>query len=112
MNKFLISTVLVSALISTGCAITVPAQGLIRDTNETFTGSTTGYVSGSGVLTVLSNKGTTCVGNFVYATSRQGNGIFKCDDGRTGVFEFTSAGTHGIGTGEIDGHKITFTFGK
>ena len=107
-----ISIAIIATLALGGCAITVPTSGSIQGTDETFKGVTTGYMSGSGTLDVISNKGANCTGNFVYVNGRQGDGILKCDDGRTGTFQFSSAGTHGIGVGEIAGKKFTFTFGN
>jgi hypothetical protein len=40
-----------------------------------------------------------------------GTGVFTCDDGRTGPFEFSYQGLTGVGVGSFGGSKFTFTFG-
>jgi hypothetical protein len=95
------------------CSMTLPVQGLIQSSSETFTGVATGYLDGGGDLKIVSSKGATCQGNFVYINSRQGRGIFTCDDKRTGPFEFVSTGTRGTGTGDMsNGERLIFTFGN
>lgn len=100
-----------STLLLAGCSMTVPAQGKLQNSNETFTGTATGYADGSGNLTVVTSEGATCSGNFVYINGRQGEGVFTCDDGRSGPFQFVSTGTRGTGWGDLGGQKFTFTFG-
>lgn len=95
-----------------GCTMTLPVTGQIRSTGETFSGSATGHMDGAGNLTIVSNRGATCRGGFVYATPREGAGTFTCDDGRTGPFQFISTGKRGTGTGDLDGQPLIFTFGK
>ncbi|MBT3042227.1 MAG: hypothetical protein KME67_05135 [Candidatus Thiodiazotropha sp. (ex Codakia orbicularis)] len=99
-------------LIVTGCSMTLPVTGSIQGTKESFSGSATGYADGSGVLTVFIENGVTCKGDFVYVTRREGEGVFTCNDGRMGPFEFVSTGTRGTGTGKLDGEPFIFTFGK
>lgn len=95
-----------------GCSLTLPVRGNLLNSDETFTGSATGYPDGSGVLKVTSSSGTDCTGEFVYETRRKGAGVFHCTDGRSGPFEFVSTGTRGNGWGELgDYRKFTFTFG-
>jgi hypothetical protein len=98
------------AVIMGGCSMTLPVTGLVEGTGESFTGSATGYADGGGTLEISSAK-TTCKGNFVYTTGRQGKGTFTCADGRVGPFEFVSTGTRGTGTGDFGGHRFLFTFG-
>lgn len=102
--------ILAQALI--GCSMTVPAQGKLQGSPETFSGTATGYMDGSGTLTVVTSAGTTCSGNFVYVNGRQGEGVFMCDDGRSGPFQFVSTGSRGTGWGDLGGQKFTFTFGS
>jgi len=83
----------------------------MADGTETFTGEATGYMDGGGNLKIASNKGRTCQGNFVYVTSRNGEGVFTCSDGKSGPFKFVSTGTRGTGTGAIGGEPFIFTFG-
>jgi hypothetical protein len=94
-----------------GCSMTLPVRGQIQSTDETFVGSATGYMDGSGKLTITSSKGAVCTGDFVYVTSRQGSGVFTCNDKRSGPFEFVSTGKRGTGTGDLSGQRFTFTFG-
>lgn len=93
------------------CSMTLPVQGSIEDGSETFTGSATGYMDGGGKLEIMSNKGLSCSGTFVYVTSRNGRGTFTCANGQSGPFEFVSTGTRGTGTGRIGSRPFTFTFG-
>lgn len=96
------------AVTLTACSMTLPLQGRVDGTDETFSGSATGYWDGGGTLTLNSSKGTTCNGSFVYVTQREGRGTFVC---RTGPFDFVSTGTRGTGTGDLSGRRFTFTFG-
>jgi hypothetical protein len=93
-----------------GCSMTLAVNGHVEGTGETFTGSATGYADGGGTLEIASAK-TSCKGNFVYTTRREGKGTFICADGRTGPFEFVSTGTRGTGTGDFGGRRFLFTFG-
>jgi hypothetical protein len=61
---------------------------------------------------MVSSKGVVCNGNFVYVTHRQGEGVFNCDDGRSGPFAFESTGTSGTGHGTLDNQRFIFTFGN
>ena len=60
---------------------------------------------------MVSSKGAVRKGNFVYVTHRQGEGVFNCDDGRSGPFTFASTGTAGTGYGTLGNERFTFTFG-
>lgn len=103
-------SVVVAATLS-ACSVTLPVRGQIQNSDETFTGTATGGLSGGGTLTIVSNKGAHCSGNFVYVTGRTGQGVFTCDDGRTGPFQFASTGMSGTGYGDLGGQRFTFTFG-
>lgn len=94
-----------------GCSMTLRVQGQVGQAGETFTGTATGYLDGAGDLTIVTSKGATCTGAFVYETARRGAGTFTCNDGRTGPFEFVSTGSRGTGTGRLQGEVVTFTFG-
>lgn len=102
---------LAAMIFLTACSMTLPVQGVIPDTSETITGKATGYTNGSGTLNIATSKGTTCSGNFVYVTQRQGEGVFNCSDGRSGPFSFVSTGSNGTGHGNFGGKPFTFTFG-
>tara|TARA_B100001057_G_C22645799_1_gene870031 strand:- start:196 stop:513 length:318 start_codon:yes stop_codon:yes gene_type:complete len=91
-----------------GC-MTLSVNGQMEDGSDSFTGSATGYMSGGGNLTIKTKKGITCEGNFVYVSRRHGEGIFTCEDGRSGPFQFVSTG--GTGTGRLGNSNFTFRFG-
>lgn len=95
-----------------GCSLTLPVTGRVQNSDETFEGTATGGMNGSGRLTIRSSRGPTCAGNFVYVTNRTGEGVFTCNDGRTGPFSFASTGTSGTGHGDLSGQRFTFTFGN
>ena len=97
-------------LLLCGCSLTLPVQGSVQGSDETFVGSATGQLDGAGTLEIQSAK-TSCKGLFVYVTRREGKGTFNCADGRTGPFEFVSTGSRGTGSGDLGGKKFTFTFG-
>lgn len=109
--KHLIPPIALS-LLASACSMTLPVEGTVQGSDETFSGTATGYIDRSGVLTIVTSEGATCEGDFVYVTSRQGEGVFTCDDGRSGPFTFVSTGTRGTGSGDLGGERFTFTFGK
>ncbi|MER9070074.1 hypothetical protein NKH84_26490 [Mesorhizobium sp. M0902] len=91
--------------------MTLPVKGQSSDGSETFTGSATGQIDGAGTLSIVSSKGRTCKGDFVYITNREGSGTFTCSDGQSGPFTFVSTGTRGTGSGTLGGKPFTFSFG-
>jgi hypothetical protein len=91
--------------------MTLPVRGVVQNSPETFTGTATGYMDGSGTLEIRSSRGATCTGNFVYVTKREGEGVFQCSDGRSGPFRFVSTGSKGTGQGTLGNENFTFTFG-
>lgn len=111
MKKFFFANGLIFSLLS-GCSMTLPVKGNMQDSPETFTGTATGYMDGGGDLTIVTTTGVRCTGNFVYVTRRNGEGVLKCDDGRSGPFEFVSTGRRGTGFGDLSGQRVTFTFGN
>lgn len=94
-----------------GCALSLPLQGQSGDGSETFSGVATGQIDGGGSLTLTSNKGRSCIGQFVYTSDREGSGTLTCDDGSSGPFSFVSTGSRGTGTGTLGGQVFTFSFG-
>lgn len=106
----LVSMLLLGAL--AGCSMTLPVRGQVQDTDETFSGTATGYIDGGGTLRIVSSRGAVCDGNFVYVTRREGSGVFTCDDKRSGPFDFVSTGTRGTGRGSLGGQRFIFTFGE
>ena len=86
---------------------------------ERFVGSFTGYaVSRSGTLTMNNARGVTCDGSFDENISWDwkaitGYGTLRCNDGRTGSFNFAGNKKAGQGFGEFsDGNKFNFQFGQ
>lgn len=106
------SAIVTSVLFMSACSMTLPVKGRMTDGSESFTGTATGYMDGGGNLKIVSNRGRTCTGDFVYVTGKNGEGVFTCDDGNSGPFTFVSTGTRGTGTGTIGGQDFTFTFGS
>jgi len=93
---------LIAAVLSlAACSVTGRVQGSVQNSDETFTGSVTGYLSRDGTLTVSSNKGAVCDGVWTFTAARIGEGVFKCSDGRTGPFRFVSTGARGSGSGSL-----------
>lgn len=111
-KALLLSACLVGTVLLASCSMTLPVRGNVMNSSETFTGTATGYMDGGGNLTLVTSNGATCTGNFVYVSRRDGDGVFTCDDGRTGPFTFVSTGTRGTGQGELGGERVIFTFGK
>ena len=111
-GTLLLSAFLASAVLLVSCSMTLPVRGNVMNSGETFTGTATGYMDGGGNLTIVTSKGATCKGNFVYVSGRDGEGVFTCDDGRSGPFTFVSTGTRGTGKGDLGGERFIFTFGK
>lgn len=113
MNRQVLDLSVVGAsLLLASCSLTLPVHGQVQNSSEVFTGQATGYMDGSGDLRITSSGGVECVGNFVYVTQRQGEGVFHCDDGRSGPFRFASTGTRGTGEGSLGSERFTFTFGQ
>lgn len=112
MIRILSTTLLLFAL--TSC-MTLPVNGKMG--NEKFLGSATGFMSGSGTLTITTEDGVTCEGKFDYnnplVPSAGGKGEFLCADEQSGNFVFTSDGYSGRGFGKTKkGKKFTFVFGN
>ena len=112
MTNTRLAIVLGAGVLASACSMTLPVRGQVQSSNETFTGTATGYMDGGGTLSIVSSRGTVCKGNFVYVTSRRGEGVFNCDDKRSGPFNFVSTGTRGTGFGDLGGERFTFTFGE
>ncbi len=109
--KILLLSALILLLFVAGC-MTLPVRGQYQSGETKFSGEATGYMDGSGVIHITADNGLVCDGEFVYVTSRQGQGTFICTNGESGPFEFVSTGSRGTGTGMIGGNAVTFTFGK
>lgn len=98
-------------VVVSGCASALPIRGQSVDGIETFSGSSVGTIEGGGTLTITSNLGRVCRGQFFYVGTQQGAGTVNCNDGSSGSFQFVGAGSRGTGTGVIGGRQVTFTFG-
>lgn len=93
------------------CPMTLTIDCRMSGDSEICTGSATGYMNEGGFLTIISHAGRSCIGNFVFVTRRNADGVFICDDGQSGPFTFVFTGTRGAGTCEIGGKSLAFTFG-
>jgi hypothetical protein len=100
-----------AALLLSACSMTAPVEGRVQQSSEIFKGQVTGYLDHTGVLSLLLNTGVACTGKYVFISSRDGEGVFDCADGRSGAFHFASTGSRGIGAGKIDDKTFTFAFG-
>jgi hypothetical protein len=109
-----VGAILIVAATLTGCYSTLPVRGQVQGANEQFSGTAKGSLTGNGELTVVTTKGTRCTGAFTYITTTIGAGVFSCDDGRSGPFRFVASTSRssGVGVGDLEGHKLTFTFGS
>jgi len=92
--------------------MTFPIHGVVLNSTETFTGKATVHFLGDGDLTLTTNRGVLCKGNFVHASQQKGNGTVTCEDGRLGSFDFVTAGFSGAGSGRIGTEKFNFRIGK
>lgn len=110
-NGIRLATFAAGVFVLGGCSVTLPVVGQVQDSDERFTGTATGGLDRSGALSIVSTRGTTCAGRFVYVGPRTGEGVFNCSDGRSGPFKFVSTGMRGTGHGDLGGQKFTFTFG-
>lgn len=99
-------------LIFPAYSMTLPIHGAVRNSTETFTGKATVHFLGDGNLTLTTNKGVTCTGDFVHASQQKGSGTVACEDGRLGSFEFVTAGFSGTGAGMIGSEHFDFRIGK
>lgn len=99
-------------LASPGLTMTLPTQGQVNNSTETFTGAAVVHFWGNGSLTLLTNKGITCKGDFVHVSSQEGTGTVVCEDGRLGTFSFVMAGLKGTGNGKIGGENFDFRIGN
>ena len=95
-----------------GCGGTIPVNGRMERSEETFQGSIagSGFRGGNGELILISSRKSTCRGTFINTTRHRGEGALNCDDGRTGWFRITGSGGVGNGLGELSGSRFTFTF--
>jgi hypothetical protein len=105
--------IVASGVLLASCAASAPVVGQMQKSTETFRGaiSGSGYVGGSGELTLSSSRSAECRGRFTYTSRRRGEGVLNCSDGRTGPFHVAAVGEAGNGYGDLNGQRFTFTFG-
>ena len=110
--KKLAPTFIVLTCLIAGCAASIPVNGRMERSDETFQGAIagSGYRAGTGELVLVSSRKTTCRGSFTNISRRRGEGVLNCEDGRTGSFHLAGSGGVGSGTGELAGQRFTFTF--
>ena len=79
-----------------------------------YTGKATGYLDGSGTITLQSAQKSLCVGTFKYdATFTGGTGVVRCDDGDSAQVIFTKlTNSSGFGGGTSTlGKPVRFVYG-
>ena len=110
MNRLF--AILVAAALLSACTSTRSVTGVMERSTESFSGTIegAGYREGKGTLVLVSDHKTTCRGDFVYTTRRQGRGVLSCDDGRSGPFQIAAVGNSGSGSGDLSGQRFTFRF--
>jgi len=109
---FVVCALLSLAFALPAFAMTLPVQGKVQNSTETFTGTATVHWRGDGNIVLATSKGVSCKGDFAFVNHREGNGTVKCEDGRLGTFEFVSAGFSGTGSGKIEQERFDFHIGK
>ncbi|MEM6462144.1 MAG: hypothetical protein AAF724_09535 [Pseudomonadota bacterium] len=87
-----------AAALLSACTTAGPDGGQ-QGAGETFSGSVSRFVSG-GDLMIRSNRGRTCWTTYRYS-NRKGRGVFRCDDGQAGPFEFIVPETGGPASGTV-----------
>lgn len=113
MSKIMHFTMMLFFL--SGCSITTSVKGMTQKNNEVFTGTATGYITGSGNFKLISNSGAICEGIYKYPEGLRlpGVGAFSCDDGTQGdSVSLTATGKVGTGYAYLnDDTYIQFVFG-
>ena len=65
MKSFLtITCSLLLAMIFVGCSMALPVKEHGQSSDETFSGTATGFMDGGGNLGIVSSKGAVCTGDF------------------------------------------------
>jgi hypothetical protein len=108
-KKLMFSASLVGMLAA--CSTTMPVSGQLLNGTETFTGSGEAGMSTGAPFTMTSSRGTACSGTFDMKSLSGGLGVFSCDDGRSGTFDWVAQGGKLAGTGAIAGAPMTLTMG-
>jgi hypothetical protein len=96
-------------------------EGRMLHTPESFSGTTTAELSGTGVLNLLSTKGTRCGGAYrqvhddntaeikVADQHKSGEADLTCSDGRSGKVLFLVGDSEAVGTGMLGKDIVTLT---
>jgi hypothetical protein len=110
-----------------GCAMVAPhgasrnIEGKMLHAPESFTGTTTAELTGSGTLNLLSTTGTRCGGAYrqvqddnaaeirVADQRKSGEAEITCSDGRTGKLLFLVGDDEAVGTGMLGKDIMTLT---
>jgi len=91
---------------------TGPVIAILAD--ELYLGEAVGYLTGSGTLTIQSQKNAavSCRGEFTSSAELGGKGQLKCSDGATGTFQFERLTVRrGHGDGSTTRGAMSFTYG-
>lgn len=119
---------LVSILVLIGIAFlaipisgSYPIRGIVGNSGEVFQGVAIaipfGSLEGRGTLSMVSNEGMKCKGDFSYSDHGLaviGSGTVHCSDNQRGAFVLMGGRSRegGCGQGAIGISPLTFTFGK
>jgi hypothetical protein len=107
-----------------GCTYTLGVKGELLSGQESFRGQTHGSLVGffaqngprAGMLgesfSLVTSKGVNCTGLVAYDSATKGHGELRCEDGRTGPFEFILVDQEALATGTLAGEAITFRIGN
>lgn len=94
-------------------SVTVKAYAVRKPDNVNYSGSVTGHIDRTGTIRVVGDHNEICVGTFRYTSVRGGDGIIRCDDGKSANISFVSvSNTSGYGVGTSDqGDRVLFVYG-
>jgi hypothetical protein len=96
-------------------------EGRMLHAPESFSGTTTAELSGTGQLNLLSTKGTRCGGDYrqvhddntaevrVEDQHKSGEALLTCSDGRSGKVLFLVGDDEAVGTGMLGKDIVTLT---
>ena len=79
------------------CSATRPVSGSMEDGSEAFSGTSMMNGDCTGTLIIQSDKGLLCTGRWSYISEHVGRGVFNCNNGKSGPFEFNGVGPRGRG---------------
>ena len=106
-KRLILFLIAVAAQACTSLAV----KGQLQNSMETFTGSVSNDINGSGLLKLISTTGAVCEGLVDYFEYEHGRGVLNCDDGRKGLFELQASGSSGTGHGSLGSEQFNFSFG-